>query len=329
MNDSTSKGCLLIQNSYETSGCKSAKDKELVCRSDRTFLTSHHESAQDLESGLCLIYCPYKTKQKSSLYLVLLPYSSLASCLSGHLEGFKSIPPYIWMTEVIVCTVRVELHWLHHIEFFSFFPFFSPPGRLSPIISTLHVCKAWAPWGILCPLHPLLCWGLCSSWHLAPPVQPLCRCLYSQLPCPCPWPLLQPVCQPALYSRYNLRPIRPRRKKSKIQSRSLCSVDLPLCSLLIVFKFKASTSYVANPALPSGFVALLLCTQEHIQRGTVCPSLTATSLSPLSPGFSPALNPCSSLRLTKGLQVLPASWQLGPKGLRVGGGGGQRQRQRH
>lgn len=215
MNESTSKGCLLIQNSYETSGCKSAKDKELVCRSDRTFLTSHHESAQDLESGLCLIYCPYKTKQKSSLYLVLLPYSSLASCLSGHLEGFKSIPPYIWMTEVIVCTVRVELHWLHHIEFFSFFPFFSPPGRLSPIISTLHVCKAWAPWGILCPLHPLLCWGLCSSWHLAPPVQPLCRCLYSQLPCPCPWPLLQPVCQPALYSRYNLRPIRPRRKNQK------------------------------------------------------------------------------------------------------------------
>lgn len=92
---------------------------------------------------------------------------------------------------------------LHYIEFFFFF-FFFPSGRLSPIISTFHVCKAGAPWGILCPLHPLLCWGLCSSWHLAPPVQPLCRCLYSQLPCPCPWPLLQPVCQPALYSRYNL-----------------------------------------------------------------------------------------------------------------------------
>lgn len=53
MNKSTSKGCLLIQNSYQTSGWKSAKDKELVCGSDRTFLTSYHESAQDLESG-CL-----------------------------------------------------------------------------------------------------------------------------------------------------------------------------------------------------------------------------------------------------------------------------------
>lgn len=233
-----------------------------------------------------------------------------------------SIPPYTWVTEVIVCTVRVELHWLHHIEFFSFFPFFSPPGRLSPIISTLHVCKAWAPWGILCPLHPLLCWGLCSSWHLAPPVQPLCRCLYSQLPCPCPWPLLQPVCQPALYSRYNLRPVRPHRKIKNPITLTLLSW---FTSVFTVnhFKFKASTSYIANPALPSGFVALLLCTQEHIQQGTVCPSLTATSLSPLSPGFSPALNPCSSLRLTRGLQVLPASWQLGPKGLRGGGGVGR------
>lgn len=84
----------------------------------------------------------------------------------------------------------------HCIEFFSFF--FPPPGRLSPIISTFHVCKAGAPWGILCPLHPLLCWG-----HLALPVQPLCRCLYSQLPCICPRPLLQPVYQPGLYSRYS------------------------------------------------------------------------------------------------------------------------------
>lgn len=77
MNESTSKGCLLIQNSYETSGCKSAKDKELVCRSDRTFLTSHHESAQDLESGLCLIYCPYKTKQNKTKNFSLPCFASL------------------------------------------------------------------------------------------------------------------------------------------------------------------------------------------------------------------------------------------------------------
>lgn len=77
MNESTSKGCLLIQNSYETSGCKSAKDKELVCRSDRTFLTSHHESAQDLESGLCLIYCPYKTKQNKKLLFTLFCFRTV------------------------------------------------------------------------------------------------------------------------------------------------------------------------------------------------------------------------------------------------------------
>lgn len=89
---------------------------------------------------------------------------------------------------------------LYHDIICSSVFFCFPPGRLSLIISTFRVCKAGAPWGILCPVHPLLSWGLCSSRHLAPPVQPLCRC---QLPCTCPRPLLQPVYQPGLYSRYS------------------------------------------------------------------------------------------------------------------------------
>lgn len=131
--------------------------------------------------------------------------------------GSTRIPKFLWVHIQFVLSViwevsfdlcihpimhlNVNAMWgavsRHHFEFF-FFCFL--PGRLSPIISTFHVCKAGAPWGILCPVHPLLCWGLCSSWHLAPPVQPLCRC---QLPCTCPRPLLQPVYQPGPYSRYS------------------------------------------------------------------------------------------------------------------------------
>lgn len=136
--------------------------------------------------------------------MCLFSFSSvekLSFLLFGYLESCH-IHPITHLIGWIECMYSM---WgaicQHCIEFFSFF--FPPPGRLSPIISTFHVCKAGAPWGILCPLHPLLCWGFFSSWHLALPVQPLCRCLYSQLPCICPRPLLQPVYQPGLYSRYS------------------------------------------------------------------------------------------------------------------------------
>lgn len=168
-----------------------------------------------------------------------------------------------WLKWMYVQYVRSWMSTLY-LVFFSPFLLF-PPGRLSPIISTLHVCKAGAPWGILCPLHPLLCWGLCSSWHLAPPVEPLCRCLYSQLSCPCPRPLLQPVCQPALYSRYNFTH-KALYQDRNFQPSSLWAFDFfqLVNSVYVILQFsntnqiKTTASHIAKPSIPSCFVALLL-----------------------------------------------------------------------
>lgn len=196
------------------------------------------------------------------------------------------------------------------------------------------MCKAGAPWGILCPLHPLLSWGLCSSWLLAPPpVQPLCRCLYSQLPHPCPWPLLQPVCQPALYSRYNFnhKALYPDQKSNHAHSVQL----IFLSSSNSVFRQFRKNSNRPTRRLKWPPFTLQSHKSHHAlwlyccvyRSETDWPSLTATTLSPFSPCLIPALTLCSSPVLTIGLRVLPASWQargLGGPGKAKRGGGVQR-----
>lgn len=110
-----------------------------------------------------------------------------------------------------MCAACVECHD-YIISFFPIFFFLSPPptslplppGRFSAIISAFQVCKAAAARGLLCPLYPVLCRGLRSGRHVAPPVRPLSRCLQTRVRGPRARPPLQPVYQPGLYSRYNI-----------------------------------------------------------------------------------------------------------------------------